>query len=138
MDRHGIEGLCCTIMRHAKKDGRVRMSQLMSFYGATDLAANVGLGDGLCSGFVPGDVMCLYPWCLFRIEGHALARHGLVNELREDEDVVLELTTPGIEVAKRGSRALRIDWYRFGFRVGEAPITLAVTVAPEPRDDDHD
>ena len=138
MDRHGIESLCCTIMRHAKKDGRVRISQLMEFYGSTDLAANVGLGDCLYSGFVPGGVMSTYLLCVFLIAGHALAKHGLVNELREDEDVVFELTTRGVEVARRGSRALRIDWRTFGLRVGEAPITVTVTVTPEPREDDHD
>ena len=47
MDRNSIETLCCTIMRHAKKEGRVRLSRLMEYYGASDLAADVGLGDSL-------------------------------------------------------------------------------------------
>ena len=75
-------------------------------------------------------------WCVFLIAGHALAKHGLVDELREDEDVVFELTTRGAEVARRGSRALLVDWNRL--RVGEAPVTVTVTVAPEPRDDDDE
>ena len=105
MDRYSIEGLCCTVMRLAKKDGRVRLSDLLVLYGATDLAANVGLADCLYSGFVPGEVMCLYLSCVFRIAGRALATHGLVAEHREGDDTVFELTTRGVEVARRGSRA---------------------------------
>src|SRR5690348_3127249 len=110
MDRNSIESLCCAIMRHAKKDGHVRLSWLMELYGWTDLAANVGLGDCLYAGFVPTNVMDVYLLCAFRIAGHALARHGLVTETSEVEDVVFALTTRGAEVARRGSRALRIDW----------------------------
>lgn len=138
MDRYSIECLCGTIMRHAKKDGRVHLSRLMDLSGATDLPENVGLGDCQYAGFVPGGVMCTYLRCVFRIAGHALARHGLVTELRQGEDTVFELTTRGAEVARRGSRALRIDWHRFGFRAGQAPVTLAVSTAPEARDDDDE
>jgi hypothetical protein len=138
MDRYSLEGLGCTIMRHAKKDGRVRLSDLLNVYGATDLAANVGLADCLDSGFVPGGVMCLYLSCLFRIAGRALAMHGLVTEHREGEDTVFELTTRGAEVARRGSRALRIDWHSHGWRRAEAPTTATASDGSEPRDDDHD
>lgn len=138
MDRNSIETLCCTIMRHAKKDGLVRLSQLMVYYGSSDLADNIGLGDCLYAGFVPGDIRCVYIVCAFRIAGHALARHGLVTEVSEVEDVVFELTTRGAEVARRGSRALRIDWLSHGFRVGGEHITVTVTAAPAPEDFDHD
>jgi hypothetical protein len=138
MDRNSIETLCCTIMRHAKKDGLVRLSRLMEYYGATHLAADVGLGDCLYAGFVPCDMMCVYLFCAFRIAGHALARHGLVTEIVEVDDAVFELTLRGAEVARRGSRALRIDWLSHGFRVGGEHITVTVTAAPGGEDFDHD